>query len=214
MTTALLARKVGMAQVFGDDGRCFGVTVLEAGPCPVVQVKTAAADGYDAVQIGFGPVRRRAVNRAQAGHFEAAGVEPRRHLREVRGAAAAETGEVLTVAAFEVGAEVDVTGVSKGKGFAGQHKRHNFGRGPVTHGSHNIRQPGSVGSVDAARTLPGLKMAGHLGDRRTTVQRLEVFRVDTERNLLLVKGAVPGADGGILMVRNSRPRIRKPRGQR
>ena len=213
MATALLARKVGMAQVFGDDGRCFGVTVLEAGPCRVVQVKTAAADGYDAVQIGFGPVRRRAVNRAQAGHFEVAGVEPTRHLREVRGVAG-ETGEVLSVAAFEVGAEVDVTGVSKGKGFAGQHKRHNFGRGPVTHGSHNIRQPGSVGSVDAARTFPGLKMAGHLGDRRTTVQRLEVFRVDPERNLLLVKGAVPGANGGVLVVRSSRPRIRKPRGQR
>ncbi len=214
MTTALLARKVGMAQVFGEDGRCFGVTVLEAGPCPVVQVKTAAADGYDAVQIGFGPVRRRAVNRAQAGHFEAAGVEPKRHLREVRGAAAGEAGEILTVSSFEVGAEVDVTGVSKGKGFAGQHKRHNFGRGPVTHGSHNIRQPGSVGSVDAARTLRGLKMAGHLGDRRSTVQRLEVFRVDAERNLLLVKGAVPGANGGTLMVRSSQPRIRKPRGQR
>ena len=202
-----------MHQGVGDDGRCFGVTVLEAGPCPVVQVKTAAADGYDAVQIGFGPVRRRAVNRAQAGHFEAAGVEPKRHLREFRDMPDVAVGDVLTVAGFEAGQRVDVSGTSKGKGFAGQHKRHHFGRGPVTHGSHNIRQPGSVGSVDAARTFRGLPMAGHLGDRRATVQRLEIFRVDEERNLLLVKGAVPGATGGLLTVSESRSRIRKVRGQ-
>ncbi len=214
MTVALLARKLGMAQVFADDGRCYGVTVLEAGPCPVVQAKTEATDGYEALQIGFGPVRKQGVNRPSAGHFEAAGVEPTRQLREVRGVEPAAVGEVLTVAGFEAGSRVDVSGVSKGKGFAGQHKRHNFGRGPVTHGSHNIRQPGSVGSVDAARTFPGLKMAGHLGDHRATVLRLEVFRVDPERNLLMVKGAVPGATGGLLMVRSSRPRIRKVRGQR
>lgn len=214
MTVALLARKMGMAQVFGEDGRCHGVTVLEAGPCPVVQVKSLENDGYDALQLGFGATRRRAKGRAHVGHFEVAGVEPTRHLREVRGVDAAAVGEVLTVEGFEAGTLVDVSGVSKGKGFAGQHKRHNFGRGPVTHGSHNIRQPGSVGSVDAARTLPGLKMAGHLGAERATVQRLEVFRVDPERNLLLVKGAVPGAKGGLILVRSSRPRIRKPRGQR
>jgi len=212
MGRALLARKLGMAQVFADDGRCFGVTVLEAGPCPVVQVKTQALDGYDAVQIGFEP-RRKNVNRPAKGHFDVAGLEPLRHLREVRDIGEVTVGEVLTVAAFEPGQKVDVTGVSKGKGFAGQHKRHNFGRGPVTHGSHNIRQPGSVGSVDAARTFPGLKMAGHMGDERVTVKRLEVFRVDPERNLLLVKGAVPGATGGLLTVLDSSSRIRKVRGQ-
>jgi len=212
MGRALLARKLGMAQVFADDGRCFGVTVLEAGPCPVVQVKTALLDGYEAVQIGFAP-KRKNVNRPAKGHFDVAGLEPLRHLREVKGIGDVTVGEVLTVAAFEAGQRVDITGVSKGKGFAGQHKRHNFGRGPVTHGSHNIRQPGSVGSVDAARTFRGLKMAGHMGDERVTVKRLEVFRVDAQRNLLLVKGAVPGATGGLLTVFDSSSRVRKVRGQ-
>ena len=212
MGRALLARKLGMAQVFAADGRCFGVTVLEAGPCPVVQVKSRALDGYDAVQIGFSPLRKN-VSRPTKGHFDVAGLEPQRHLREVRAVGEVTVGDVLTVAAFEAGQRVDVSGVSKGKGFAGQHKRHNFGRGPVTHGSHNIRQPGSVGSVDAARTFRGLKMAGHMGDERVTVKRLEVFRVDSQRNLLLVKGAVPGATGGLLMVSDSSSRIRKVRGQ-
>ena len=212
MGRALLARKLGMAQVFAEDGRCYGVTVLEAGPCPVVQVKTQAADGYDAVQIGFAPMRKN-VNRPAKGHFDVAGLEPHRHLREVKDVGDVTVGEVLTVAAFEAGQRVDVTGVSKGKGFAGQHKRHNFGRGPVTHGSHNIRQAGSVGSVDAARTFRGLKMAGHMGDERVTIKRLEVFRVDPQRNLLLVKGAVPGATGGLLTVFDSSSRIRKVRGQ-
>ncbi|MHB1500868.1 MAG: 50S ribosomal protein L3 [Candidatus Dormibacteria bacterium] len=212
MTKSLLARKLGMAQVFADDGRCYGVTVLEAGPCPVVQVKSRAVDGYDAVQVGFGS-KPKHLNRPLKGHYDVAGLEPQRHLREFRDAPEAAVGEVLTVAGFEPGQRVDVTGVSKGKGFAGQHKRHHFGRGPVTHGSHNVRQPGSVGSVDAARTFRGLPMAGHMGDARATVQRLEVFRVDQERNLLLVKGAVPGATGGLLMVSESRSRIRKVRGQ-
>ncbi|HVD03282.1 MAG TPA: 50S ribosomal protein L3 [Candidatus Dormibacteraeota bacterium] len=212
MGAALLARKLGMAQVFSEDGRCYGVTVLEAGPCPVVQVKSVAVDGYDGVQVGFGALPKK-VNRPARGHFEAAGLEPYRYLRELPGVSEAAVGDTLTVSAFEAGQKVDVTGVSKGKGFAGQHKRHNFGRGPVTHGSHNIRQAGSVGSVDAARTFKGLPMAGHMGASRSTVQRLEIFRVDSDRNLLLVKGAVPGATGGLLMVSQSRPRIRKVRGQ-
>jgi large subunit ribosomal protein L3 len=212
MGRALLARKLGMAQVFGDDGRCFGVTVLEAGPCPVVQVKSQAVDGYEAVQIAFAP-RHKGVNQPSKGHFDAAGVQPHRHLREVRAVGDRSVGEVLTVETFAAGERVDVTGVSKGKGFAGQHKRHHFGRGPVTHGSHNVRQAGSIGSVDAARTFPGLKMAGHLGDHRATVQRLEIVRIDVQRNLMLVKGAVPGATGALLLVLDSRPRIRKVRGQ-
>ncbi|MGA7173266.1 MAG: 50S ribosomal protein L3 [Candidatus Dormiibacterota bacterium] len=212
MARTLLARKLGMTQIFADDGRCFGVTVLEAGPCPVVQVKDLAKDGYQAAQIGFSPMRK-GVNKPLRGHYEAADLEPHRHSAEVKGLGEVTVGQVLTVEGFEAGAMVDVTGVSKGKGFAGQHKRHNFGRGPVTHGSHNIRQAGSVGSVDAARTWRGLKMAGHMGDARTTVQRLELIRVDLERNLLLVKGAVPGAKNGVLLVTESRSRIRKVRGQ-
>ncbi len=212
MGRALLARKLGMTQIFVEDGRCFGATVLEAGPCPVVQLKDRAKDGYEAAQIGFAPVSKR-VSKPLRGHYEAADLEPHRHSAEVKGLGELSVGQVLTVEGFQVGGLVDVTGVSKGKGFAGQHKRHNFGRGPVTHGSHNIRQPGSVGSVDAARTWRGLKMAGHMGDARTTVQRLELLRVDPERNLLLVKGAIPGAKNGVVLVSESSPRIRKVRGQ-
>lgn len=212
MAHSLLARKLGMTQIFAEDGRCFGVTVLEAGPCPVIQLKGLAKDGYQAAQIGFAPMRK-GVSKPLRGHYEAADLEPHRHSAEVKGLGEVTVGQLLTVEGFAAGGWVDVTGVSKGKGFAGQHKRHNFGRGPVTHGSHNIRQAGSVGSVDAARTWRGLKMAGHLGDARSTVQRLELIRVDSERNLLLVKGAVPGAKNGVLLVTESRPRIRKVRGQ-
>ncbi|MGA2872691.1 MAG: 50S ribosomal protein L3 [Candidatus Dormibacteria bacterium] len=213
MPCSLLARKLGMTQIFADDGRCFAVTVLEAGPCPVVQVKRQSKDGYDAVQIGFRAERKR-VSKPIRGHYEAADLEPHRHAAEVRDLGEVTVGQVLTVEGFEQGGLVDVAGVSKGKGFAGQHKRHHFGRGPVTHGSHNIRQPGSVGSVDAARTWRGLKMAGHMGSARCTVRRLEVLRVDPERNLLLLKGAVPGGKDGLLMVTESVPRTRKARGQR
>jgi len=212
MARSLLARKLGMTQIFSADGRCYGATVLEAGPCPVVQLKDRAKDGYEAAQIGFAPVRKR-VSKPLRGHYEAADLEPHRHSAEVQGLGEVSVGQVLTVEGFEAGGLVDITGVSKGKGFAGQHKRHNFGRGPVTHGSHNIRQPGSIGSVDAARTWRGVKMAGHMGSARTTVQRLELLRVDLERNLLLVKGAVPGAKNGVLLVTESRSRIRKVRGQ-
>jgi large subunit ribosomal protein L3 len=212
MPRSLLARKVGMTQIFAADGRCYGATVLEAGPCPVVQIKDQAKDGYDAVQIGFQPLRK-GISKPVRGHFEAADLEPHRHSAEVRGLGEVSVGQVLTVEGFQEGGLVDVTGVSKGKGFAGQHKRHHFGRGPVTHGSHNIRQAGSVGSVDAARTWRGLKMAGHMGSSRSTVQRLELLRVDSERNLLLIKGAVPGGKNGVLLVTASRPRTRKVRGQ-
>jgi large subunit ribosomal protein L3 len=212
MARSLLARKLGMTQIFAEDGRCFGVTVLEAGPCPVVQVKDLAKDGYEAAQIAFAPMRKR-VSKPLRGHYEAADLEPHRHATEVKGLGDLSVGQVLTVEGFEAGGLVDVTGVSKGKGFAGLHKRHNFGRGPVTHGSHNIRQAGSVGSVDAARTWRGLKMSGHMGAARSTVQRLELLRVDLERNLLLVKGAVPGAKNGGLLVTESRSRIRKVTGQ-
>lgn len=199
----LLARKVGMTQVFTERGTSVPVTVLEAGPCRVVQRKTGASEGYEAVQIGFGERPQRRAIKPQAGHYKRAGVRPMRVLAELRDAGEPELGATLTVAMFSPGQRVDVSGTSQGKGFSGQHKRHHFGRGPVTHGSHNIKQPGSIGSVDAARTLRGLKMAGQLGNVRRTVRHLEVVQVDTDRNLLLVKGAVPGSRNGIVLVRDS-----------
>jgi large subunit ribosomal protein L3 len=198
----ILARKVGMTQLFTERGTVVPVTVLEAGPCRVVQRKTTAVDGYEAVQIGFGERKPRRTPKPMSGHFKRAGLRPMKELAELRDGGELELGATLTVdAVFVPGEQVDVTGVSKGKGFAGQHKRHNFGRGPVTHGSHNIRQPGSVGSVDAARTWKGMKMAGQLGNVRSTVRGLEVVRVDAERNLLLVKGSVPGHRNAVVLVR-------------
>ncbi len=202
MSKGILARKVGMTQLFTERGTVVPVTVLEAGPCRVVQRKTQAVDGYEAVQIGFGERHTRRTTKPLSGHFKRAGLRPMRKLAELRDAGELELGATLTVdSVFTEGEQVDVTGTSKGKGFAGQHKRHNFGRGPVTHGSHNIRQPGSVGSVDAARTWRGLKMAGQLGNVQRTVRGLEIIRVDAERNLLLVKGSVPGHRNAVVLVR-------------
>jgi large subunit ribosomal protein L3 len=202
MSKGILARKLGMTQLFTERGTVVPVTVLEAGPCRVVQRKTTTIDGYDAVQIGFGERRQRSTPKPLTGHFKRAGVRPMRKLAELRDAGELELGATITVdSVFSVGEQVDVTGTSKGKGFAGQHKRHHFGRGPVTHGSHNIKQPGSVGSVDAARTWRGLKMAGQLGNVQRTVRGLEVIRVDAERNLLLVKGSVPGHRNAVVLVR-------------
>jgi large subunit ribosomal protein L3 len=199
----LLARKVGMTQLFTEKGTVVAVTVLEAESCHVVQVKTAATDGYEAVQMGFGVRTPRHTTKPQAGHFKRAGIAPLRRLAEVRSAGSPPLGQRVTVDLFAAGERVDVTGVTQGKGFSGQHKRHNFSRGPVTHGSHNIKQPGSIGSVDAARTFKGLRMAGHLGASRATVRNLEVVRVDTERNLLLVRGAVPGHKNAVVLVRDT-----------
>lgn len=199
----LLARKLGMTQLFTERGTVVPVTVLEAGPCRVVQRKTTVKDGYEAVQIGFGEVARKRATRPEAGHCRKAGLEPMRDLAELRDAGEPAVGATLTVDIFSAGQIVDVSGTSIGKGFSGQHKRHHFGRGPVSHGSHNIRQPGSIGSVDAARTFRGLKMAGQLGNARRTVRGLEVIRVDAPRNLLVVKGAVPGARNGVVLVRDA-----------
>lgn len=203
MAKGLLARKVGMTQLFTERGTVVPVTVLEAYACHVVQVKTAAVEGYDAVQLGFGTKSSKRTNKPDAGHFKRAGVGPLRRLAEVRGAGSPDLGSRVTVDLFAPGERVDVTGVSQGKGFSGQHKRHNFKRGPVSHGSHNIKQPGSIGSVDAARTFKGMRMAGHLGASRSTVRHLEVVRVDLERNLLLLKGAVPGHRNSVVLIRDS-----------
>ncbi|HVS41325.1 MAG TPA: 50S ribosomal protein L3 [Candidatus Dormibacteraeota bacterium] len=203
MSRGILARKVGMTQLFTERGTVVPVTVLEAGPCRVVQRKTTAVDGYEALQIGFGERPPKGTPKPLIGHLKRAGLRPMRTLVELRDAGEAGIGSEITADIFSAGDRVDVTGVSKGKGFAGQHKRHNFGRGPVTHGSHNIRQPGSIGSVDAARTLRGVKMAGHLGASRSTVKGLEVVRVDAARNLLMLKGAVPGSRNGVVLIRDA-----------
>jgi large subunit ribosomal protein L3 len=199
----LLARKVGMTQIFTERGTVVPVTVLESDSCVVVQRKTTATDGYEAVQIGFGEVSPKRVTKPLAGHYRRAGVRPLRRLTELRDAGDAENGTRLTVEMFAEGQLVDVTGTSQGKGFAGTVKRHNFSRGPVSHGSMNTRQPGSIGSVDAARTFKGVKMSGHYGAVRRTIRHLEVVRVDGERNLLLVKGAVPGHRNAVVLIRPS-----------
>ena len=203
MSKGLLARKLGMTQLFTEQGTVVPVTVLEADSCHVVQVKTAATDGYEAVQLGLGVRKPRRTNKPQAGHFKRADTPALSHLAEVRDAGTPTPGSRVSVSLFEAGERVDVTGITQGKGFAGQHKRHNFHRGPVSHGSHNIKQAGSIGSTDAARVFKGLKMAGHLGASRATVLRLEVVRVDAERNLLLVRGAVPGHRDSVVLVRDS-----------
>ncbi len=203
MAKGLLARKVGMTQVFTERGTVVPVTVLESGSCTVVQRKSTATDGYEAVQIGFGEMAAKRVNKPLSGHFKRAGVRPLRRLTELRDAGDAEVGARLTVEMFTAGQLVDVTGTSQGKGFSGTVKRHGFSRGPVSHGSMNTRQPGSIGSVDAARTFKGVRMSGQFGNVRRTVRHLEVVRVDGERNLLLVKGAVPGHRNAVVLIRPS-----------
>lgn len=204
MVNTILGRKLGMTQVWDENDNVVPVTVIQAGPCTISQVKTKATDGYDAVQIGFGEIKPKRVNEPLAGHFKAQGVEPLRYLREVRVENAEEykPGDQVTVEIFaEVGA-VDVTGTSKGKGFQGTIKRWNFSRGPMTHGSRNQRRPGSIGQCAyPARVRKGLHMAGHMGNERVTVKNLKLVRVDAEQNLLLVKGAVPGGKNALVQVR-------------
>ena len=199
----LLARKLGMTQVFNADGTLSAVTVLEAGPCRVLGLRTPEKDGYTAVRLAFEPVDGKKLTRPRAGEFKAAGVDPARHVAEVRGYEGVEAGQELTCGMFAEGELVDVTATSKGKGFQGMVKRHRFGRGPETHGSMNVRKPGSIGATDAARVFKGVKMAGQMGNARTTVQGLKVLRVDAERNLLLVHGGVPGPKGTLVVVRGS-----------
>jgi len=211
-TKGLLAKKIGMTQVFTEKGELLPVTVLEAGPCTVVGVRVVQKDGYGAVQLGFGAVKEKAVTKPQAGHYKKAGVAPHRHLREIRlkGDGNFELGQALKVDVFKAGELVDVTGTSKGKGFSGQHKRHHFGRGPVTHGSHNIKQPGSIGSSSTpSRVYKGMRMAGQLGNAQRTTTHLKVVRVDVDRNLLLVNGDVPGHKNSVVLVRDS---VRQPKG--
>jgi len=206
MVPTILGRKLGMTQVWSEDDRLIPVTVIEAGPCVVSQVKTVKRDGYSAAQIAFGDIRADKVNKPAKGHFDKAGVDPRKHLAEVRldGDDKVKVGDEWKVSMFEAGANVHVTGTSKGKGFAGVMKRHNFGGGPGGHGSHFHRAPGSVGQASTpSRIFRGQRMAGHMGDKTITVRNLEVVKVDPEQNLLLVKGAVPGAKGALLTIRSA-----------
>jgi large subunit ribosomal protein L3 len=211
----ILGRKVGMTSVFTDDGRYVPVTVIEAGPCTVVERRTKEKHGYDAVALGFGAIKRARVSRALAGHFKKQGVEATRFVREFRNDLdGVEVGQTVTVAAFEPGDRVDIVGISKGHGFSGGIKRHNFSGGGASHGSMIHRQPASNGDTNAGRTVKGSRRPGHFGVDRTTLQNLEVVRADAERNLLLVRGPVPGAKNALVVVRKSikTPRAAAPAG--
>jgi large subunit ribosomal protein L3 len=213
-TKGLLAKKIGMTQVFTEKGELLPVTVLEAGPCVVIALRAIQKDGYGAVQLGFLAAKEKQLTKPAAGHFKKAGVAAHRHVREIRLKADAsyEIGQSLKADLFSAGELVDVTGTTKGKGFSGQHKRHHFGRGPVTHGSHNIKQPGSIGSSSTpSRVYKGMRMAGQLGNQQRTTMHLKVVRVDLDRNLLLVNGDVPGHKNSIVLVRDS---IRQPKGKK
>jgi large subunit ribosomal protein L3 len=198
----ILGKKLGMSQVFDPEtGAMAAVTVIEAGPCPVVQVKTVETDGYEAVQLAFQPVAEKKLSKAEVGHLRKAGAGPHRHLVEMRGESGLTVGETVTVEAFEPGDRVKVSGISVGKGYQGTIKRHGFTRGPVSHGSHNIRKPGSIGaSATPSRVMKGMRMSGRMGGMRVTQPGLVVHEVDPERNLLLVKGSVPGPASGLLEI--------------
>ncbi|MFI0356244.1 50S ribosomal protein L3 [Actinomadura sp. 9N407] len=203
----VLGEKLGMTQVFDDEGRIVPVTVVQAGPCVVTQLRTQENDGYTAVQLGFGQIDPRKVNKPRTGHFEKAGVTPRRYLVELRAddTTEYELGQEITVEVFEAGQKIDVTGTSKGKGFAGVMKRHGFHGLSASHGTQRKhRSPGSIGGcATPGRVFKGLRMAGRHGNARTTVQNLTVHAIDTDKNLLLIKGAVPGPNGGVLLVRSA-----------
>ena len=200
---ALLGRKVGMTQVFQEDGRLERVTVVEAGPCPVTAIRTFERDGYEAVQLAFGEVKEKRITKAERGHLAKADAPAMRHVREFRDEAGElQVGEIVTVDAFEKGQHVKVAGVSKGKGFQGTVKRHNFSRGPVSHGSHNVRAPGSIGaSATPSRVFKGIRGPGQMGNKRVTQKGLEVVDVLPDKNLLLLRGSVPGPKGSTVEIR-------------
>jgi large subunit ribosomal protein L3 len=201
--TAILARKLGMTQVFAEDGRVERVTVLEAGPCPVTGIRTHDRDGYEAVQLAFGATKEKHLTRAELGHLKKADAPPMRHLVEFRDEAGElMVGETVTVDAFSVGDKVKIAGTSKGKGFQGTIKRHNFSSGPKSHGSHNKRAPGSIGaSATPSRVFKGIRGPGHMGHERVTQKGLTIVDIRPDENLLLVRGAVPGPRNGVVEVR-------------
>jgi large subunit ribosomal protein L3 len=202
---AILAKKLGMTQVFQEDGRVARVTVLEAGPCPVTAIRTVERDGYEAVQLAFGKSKEKHLSKPEIGHLKKADAPPMRHLVEFRDEAGElQVGERVTVEAFEVGMRVKVAGRSKGKGFQGTIKRHNFVSGPKSHGSHNVRAPGSIGaSATPSRVFKGIRGPGQMGNRRATQKGLEIVAMDAAENLLMVRGSVPGARGALVEVRSN-----------
>ena len=205
MKKAILGKKIGMTQIFDENGRAIPVTVVEAGPCTVVQVKTKDADGYEAVQLGFGEVKEKKLIRPIKGHFTKANITPKKYLREFRlEEVSYNVGDEIKADIFTAGETVDVTGTTKGKGFQGVIKRHGQARGPMGHGSMYHRRPGSMGSTSTpGRVFKGKNLPGHMGNETVTVQNLEIVKVDLDKNVLLIKGSVPGVKGAILKIRNS-----------
>ncbi|MCR2043531.1 50S ribosomal protein L3 [Anaerosalibacter massiliensis] len=202
----ILGRKIGMTQIFDEHGVVIPVTVVEAGPVEVVQKKTLETDGYNSIQVGYGSVKENRMNKPSKGHFDKAQVEYKKYLREfkVENSDEYEIGQELKADMFESGDRVDISGVSKGKGTQGPIKRHGYGRGPETHGSKYHRAPGAMAAAaDPGRVLKGKKLAGHMGNVKVTIQNLEVVKVDAEKNLLLIKGAIPGPKGGLLTIKES-----------
>ena len=207
----LLARKLGMTQLFNQDGTTSAVTVLEAGPCKILGLRTKEKDGYSAARVAFEPIKDTRLTAPRNGEFKKANLEPHRHVVEIRNYDGVEAGQNLTAEMFKAGELVDVTSTSKGKGFQGLIKRHKFSRGPESHGSMNVRQPGAIGATDAARVFKGVRMSGQMGNERTTARAYRVVRVDPERNLVMVQGGVPGAKGALVVIKESTKRI-KPKG--
>ncbi|SFS84706.1 50S ribosomal protein L3 [Marininema halotolerans] len=200
----ILGKKLGMTQVFAEDGTSIPVTVINAGPCAVLQKKEASIDGYEAIQIGFADKKEHRASKPEAGHVKKAGATAKKFVREIRGMEGDfELGQELKADLFEAGEKVDITATSKGKGFAGTIKRHNFSRGPMSHGSRFHRRPGSLGAVDPMRVFKGHKMAGRMGTDRVTIQNLEIVRVDTDKDLILVKGSVPGPKNSYVMIKSA-----------
>jgi large subunit ribosomal protein L3 len=205
MTKGILGKKLGMTQVFGENGVVVPVTVIEAGPCVILQKKDAETDGYASVQLGYADKKEQRANQPEKGHAKKANTAPKRYIKEIRGEGfdGFEVGQEVKADLFAAGDFVDITGISKGKGFQGVIKRHGQSRGPMTHGSRYHRRPGSMGAVDAARVFKGKALPGRMGGEKVTIQRLEVIKVDAERNLLLVKGAIPGAKKSFVTVKST-----------
>jgi large subunit ribosomal protein L3 len=204
MSIGILGKKLGMSQFFDDEGRAIPVTLIEAGPCRITQLKSANIDGYNAVQLGFGDAREKLLNKPAKGHLAKSGASSLRHLKEYRvdNLDGLQLGDSITVATFEAGQKIDVSGDSMGRGFSGYQKRHGFSRGPMTHGSKNHREPGSTGAgTTPGRVYPGKRMAGRYGGKQITTRGLTILKVDDERNLLVVKGSVPGKPGALLNIR-------------
>jgi len=206
MQKAILAKKLGMTQIFDENGKVIPVTVIEAGPNPVIQKKTVENDGYSAVQVGFIDIKDKKANKPKKGHFAKAGVSPKRYLREFRldDVSAYNIGDEIKADIFEAGEKIDVTGITKGKGFAGTVKRWGTHRGPMTHGSGYHRGPGSMGMCSSpGRVFKGKRLPGHMGVERVTIQNLSVVRIDLDQNIILVKGGLPGPKGGLLIIKNT-----------